>query len=126
MGFWGFGVLLLLLLDFEHDGMNLLGILFESFKEYLQSMHYDVSCFKHFRFNLPPFRIKAAEYREQFNQVERIIDAFFRSFIVDEEISGVSAFPADLVDFRRVFVQEIWNLLRRGVYHLHDLPLLIK
>ena len=89
-------------------------------------MHYPVSCFQHFRFNLLPSRIKAAEYREQFNQVERIFGEFYRRLIVNHEISGVSSFPAELVEFIRYVVQEARNLVRLSVYHMHDLSLLIK
>ena len=83
---------LLLLLNFVHKFVNLLVLPSESLKDCLQSVHHSVSCHHHFGIDKLPFPIKAAEYREQFRQVESLFSAFFRRFFGRDEIRGVSAF----------------------------------
>ena len=104
----------------------MLRLFYEALEDRLQAVHYRVSCSHHFWFNLLPLRIKSAEYREQFSQIERFINELLWRETVIGEISGVSPFPSDLVEFIMFTVQELWRLFHHTVHHLHELSFLIK
>ena len=116
----------MIIVDFLHDDVNMLRLVFEAVEDRLQAVNYRVSCSHHFWYNLLPLRIKFAECREQFTHIERLILELLWRETVIVEISGVSAFHNDLVEFIRFTVQELWRLVHHSVYHLHELSFLIK
>ena len=112
-----FSWVFLVILNLLHDIIHFLSMLLESFKEYFKSVHHDVCCFHHFRWNVLPFPINAAEYRKQFNQVEWFFGAFLWCFVVHMKVGSVCLFPAKSVRLSWCFVQETGNFVCCSVYH---------
>ena len=117
---------ILVLADVLHHGLNLLGLHLESTKEHIHSVHHFVSCFHHFRLDVPPFWIKSTEHRKQFNQVDWFFFVFLWCFVVHIEIGSVCLFPAESVKICGFFVQEVGNFVRYSVYHWRHLSLFIR